>query len=228
MTYFPKLEKSGKLDKCRGILTVCINTTSAEFERLSKGIKIFVRKNVVLLFLTIISLLMSFENAFAQTDLGAPYRTSGGAPKSDPFISSPGESVPPPRDPIPPTYIRKSIRELTPLYLKDKNGELVQSFYWTPEKLDFLFQSINEVQRPLDYPDYICESLTLSGVQKGETVEMQLKMQFTVPQKPVIRIPLQLNGVILLEAPQSGPGEDPFDHRFPDRSVPVQRRSISL
>ena len=151
--------------------------------------------------------MLSFGNAFAQTDLGAPYRPSGGAPKPDPFIASPGESIPPPRDPIPPTYIRKSIRDLTPLYLRDKNGELVQSFTWTPEKLDSLFQSVNEVQRPSDYPDYICESLTLTGVQKGDTAEMQLKMQFIVPQKPVIRIPLQLNGAILLEAPKNVSGE---------------------
>lgn len=189
-------------------MTICINTTSnVDFERLGKRRKNFVRKNVVLLFLTISAFLMSFENVFAQTDVGAPYRTPVSVPKSEPFIASPGESAPPPRDPISPAYIRKSIRDLTPLYLTDKNGELVPSLNWTPEKIDSLQQSINDAQRPSDYPDYICESLTLTGVQKGETAEMQLKMQFIVPQKPVIRIPLQLNGAILLEAPKNVSGE---------------------
>lgn len=165
------------------------------------------RKNVILLVLTITTLLWSFEKAFAQMDGGSSYVPSGIGAKPGPFISSPGEGVEPPREPVPPAYIRKSVRDLAPLYLIEKNGELIPALNWTPEELDSLLQRVNENQRQADLPDYICESLTLTGVQKGETAEMLLKMQFTVPQKPVIRIPLQLNGMILLEAPECSSGE---------------------
>ena len=167
---------------------------------------LFVRKNVILFFLTALTLLCSFESAFSQTDGGSPYVPGIGA-KPRPYVNAPGEGAEPPREPIPPTYIRKSVRDLAPLYLIEKNGELIPALNWTPEELDSLVQRLNENQRQADLPDYICESLTLTGVQKGETAEMLLKMQFTVPQKPVIRIPLQLNGVILLEAPKCDTGE---------------------
>lgn len=163
-------------------------------------------KNVITLFLTIALLLWSVENAFAQSDSGSPYIPPGIGAKPGSFISNPGESAEPPREP-PVTYVRKSVRDLAPLYLTEKNGELIPALNWTSEELDSLLQRVNENQRQADLPDYICESLTLTGVQKGETAEMLLKMQFTVPQKPVIRIPLQLNGVILLEAPKCTTGE---------------------
>lgn len=167
---------------------------------------LFVYKNVITLFLTIALLLWSVENAFAQSDSGSPYIPPGIGAKPGSFISNPGESAEPPREP-PVTYVRKSVRDLAPLYLMEKNGELIPALNWTSEELDSLLQRVNENQRQADLPDYICESLTLTGVQKGETAEMLLKMQFTVPQKPVIRIPLQLNGVILLEAPKCTTGE---------------------
>ena len=127
--------------------------------------------------------------------------------KSGTFIPPSDDKVEPPREPVQPTYIRKSIRDLAPLYLTEKNGELIPALNWTPEELDAMIQSINDNQRQAELPDYICESLTLTGVQKGEAAEMELKMSFTVPQKPLVRIPLQLNGAILLEAPQCASGE---------------------
>ncbi|MBR5710334.1 MAG: hypothetical protein IKX40_06220, partial [Thermoguttaceae bacterium] len=128
--------------------------------------------------------------------------------KSGTFIPPSDDKVdPPPREPVQPTYIRKSIRDLAPLYLMEKNGELIPALNWTPEELDALIQSVNDNQRQAELPDYICESLTLTGVQKDEAAEMELKMSFTVPQKPLVRIPLQLNGAVLLEAPKCAPGE---------------------
>ena len=164
------------------------------------------RKNAILFLLTIILFLWTVEIVFSQTE-GAPPTPGVGAPKPGTFGPPPSDKAEPPREPITQTYIRKSIRDLAPLYLMEKNGELIPALNWTPEELDALVERINDNQRQSELPDYICESLTLTGVQKGETAEMELKMTFTVPQKPLVRIPLQLNGVILLEAPKNASGE---------------------
>lgn len=169
--------------------------------------KFFVHKNLIIFILTITVLLASFENLFSQTDGGSSYAPPGFGSKPGSYMMPPGEGVEPPRESIPPRYIRKSVRDLAPLYLMEKNGELVPALNWSPEELDSLLQRINENQRQADLPDYICESLTLSGVQKGEKAELTLTMRFTIPQKPYVRIPLQLNGVILLESPKCSSGE---------------------
>ena len=133
------------------------------------------RKHVVLLILTVITLLWLVENAFSQTDSASPYALPGIGAKPGAFINPPGESPESPREPMPPPpYIRKSVRDLAPIYLMEKNGELIPALNWTSEELDLLLQRLNDNQRQTDLPDYICESLTLTGVQKGETAELLL------------------------------------------------------
>ncbi|MBR5160606.1 MAG: hypothetical protein IKW80_03190, partial [Thermoguttaceae bacterium] len=81
------------------------------------------RKNAILFLLTIILFLCTVEIVFSQTDGGAPSAPGIGAPKPGTF-PPPNDKAEPPREPITQTYIRKSIRDLAPLYLMEKNGEL--------------------------------------------------------------------------------------------------------
>lgn len=156
--------------------------------------------------LTIITLLWASQGAVSQErsrdDNSEPTVRNLVDPEGKPPVRPPLPEMSPP----PPKYFRKSVRDLLPLYLIEKNGELFPALNWTPEELDALVERLNESQLHAQTPDYICQRLTLTGVQKGDSAELELKMRFTVLKKSLIRIPLQLNGVILLEPPQCSPG----------------------
>lgn len=163
------------------------------------------RKPLLTLFLSIIYIGVAAGVLYSQT--ASPER-EGRFESPRPVVPVfPGENPVAGRDTLSPSNSQQTIRDLLPIYLMEKNGELIPALNWTPEELDSIMLKADQSQIQAQAPDYVCERLTLTGVQKGENAEMELKMAFTVPEKPLIRIPLQLNGVILLEPPVCQNGE---------------------